>query len=158
MWNKKWLLSNLLALTLLICNSSAIAQVEWGDSLERYSAVFGRVFYDANGDGEYQDGEAGVGGVKLVSVQGDVVTTDQEGRYHLVLANTYFNGNFILKLDTKSLPEGYKVTTENPAIVRMSAGMTSQIDFGVVDEVELANTKAQEKAAKEAKKAESGKK
>lgn len=158
MWNKKRLLSNLLVFTLLIFNSGAIAQADWSDSLERDSAIFGRVFYDANGDGEFQEGEAGVAGVKLVSAQGDVVTTDQDGRYHLILTDSYFNGNFILKLDTKSLPEGYKVTTENPAIVRMSTGMASKINFGVIHEKEPTNTKVEDKTTTEVKKTESSKK
>ena len=39
--------------------------------------------------------------------------------------------NFILKLDTRSLPTGYRVTTENPRVMRMTPGKMSEINFGV---------------------------
>ena len=36
----------------------------------------------------------------------------------------------ILKLDTRSLPEGYIVTTENPRSVRLTAGKIAKLNFG----------------------------
>ena len=38
--------------------------------------------------------------------------------------------NFILKLDTSSLPTGYRLTTENPRVVRLTPGKMSEINFG----------------------------
>jgi len=38
--------------------------------------------------------------------------------------------NFILKLDARSLPAGFRVTTENPRVVRLTPGMMSEVNFG----------------------------
>ena len=39
--------------------------------------------------------------------------------------------NFTLKLDTRSLPAGYRLTTENPRTVRLTAGKMTELNFGV---------------------------
>lgn len=110
--------------------SHSVSQAELFDPTFETPTVFGRVFLDENQNGRYDSGEAGVGGVKLVSAQGEIITTDAEGRYSLPILNQ-IRGNYILKLDLKSLPKNYKITTENPAIVRLSPGMPSEINFGV---------------------------
>lgn len=92
--------------------------------------VFGRVFLDSNNNGDYDEGEEGVGGVKLMSIQGEVITTDIHGRYSLPILGQR-RGNYVLKLDTKSLPRNYRVTTDNPASVYLTSGMPAQINFGV---------------------------
>lgn len=38
--------------------------------------------------------------------------------------------NFIMKLDERTLPIGYRVTSENPRVIRLTAGRTSTLDFG----------------------------
>jgi hypothetical protein len=38
--------------------------------------------------------------------------------------------NFILKLDTRTLPTGFKMTTDNPRIVRLTGGKMSKLNFG----------------------------
>jgi hypothetical protein len=38
--------------------------------------------------------------------------------------------NFILKLDPRSLPSGYRLTTENPKVVRLTRGKLTKINFG----------------------------
>ncbi|MCK7509894.1 MAG: hypothetical protein MZV70_41605 [Desulfobacterales bacterium] len=64
----------------------------------------------ANG---YQDkGEPGLAGVRVVSARGLIATTDKYGRYHItcaVVPNENRGSNFILKLDERSLPSGYRV-------------------------------------------------
>lgn len=109
---------------------NSISHANFHDQTFETPTVFGRVFLDENRNGYYDDGEAGVGGVKLVSAQGEIITTDSDGRYSLPVLNQT-RGNYILKLDSKSLPKNYKITTENPAIVRLSPGMPSEINFGV---------------------------
>jgi large repetitive protein len=39
--------------------------------------------------------------------------------------------NFILKLDERSLPSGYRVTTENPRVQRLTRGKIAKFNFGV---------------------------
>ncbi len=77
-------------------------------------------------------GEPGIPGVRLVGVDGTIITTDQYGRYHVPCAMLPADGgsNFILKLDTRSLPSGYRLTTENPRVVRLTKGKMSKMNFG----------------------------
>ncbi|MDP8996094.1 MAG: hypothetical protein M3O03_03705, partial [Pseudomonadota bacterium] len=39
--------------------------------------------------------------------------------------------NFIMKIDPRTLPQGYKITTENPRVVRLTRGKMTEINFGV---------------------------
>jgi Outer membrane protein and related peptidoglycan-associated (lipo)proteins len=105
-----------------------------GDPLFDDSLIFGKVFLDVNRNGRQDKDEPGVGGVKLVTARGEIITTDEHGRYHLadVDGGRWERGtNFILKLDTRSLPQGLVTTTENPIVVRLSPGLPSRINFGV---------------------------
>ena len=38
--------------------------------------------------------------------------------------------NFFLKLDERSLPTGYRVTTENPRVMRLTSGIMTEMNFG----------------------------
>ena len=38
--------------------------------------------------------------------------------------------NFTLKVDTNSLPTGYRLTTENPRTMRVTAGILTEMNFG----------------------------
>jgi uncharacterized repeat protein (TIGR01451 family)/fimbrial isopeptide formation D2 family protein len=121
--------------------------------------VIGKVFEDHNGNG-YQDDpnrgspritdqdflggkggkaetprdltEKGIPGVRLATVDGLIITTDQNGLYSIPCASLPNDrgSNFIVKLDTRSLPTGYRMTTENPRVVRLTPGMMSEMNFG----------------------------
>ena len=104
--------------------------------------VIGKVFDDRNRDG-YQTppsgkngvadvGEPGIPGVRLAGVDGTIITTDTFGRFHVPCAMLPADrgSNFILKLDTRSLPAGYRITTENPRVVRLTRGKMTEINFG----------------------------
>jgi len=77
-------------------------------------------------------GEGGIPGVRLVTVDGLVITTDEFGRYSVPCAALPADGgdNFIIKLDPRSLPAGYSMTTENPRVTRVTPGMMSEVNFG----------------------------
>lgn len=124
--------------------------------------VIGKVFEDHNGNG-HQDPEAagaisnqdifdgkfggkaspaispqdlaedGVPNARLATVDGTVITTDQNGLFSVPCAMLPEDrgSNFILKLDERSLPAGYRVTTENPRVVRLTPGMMTEVNFGV---------------------------
>lgn len=97
------------------------------------SDVLGKVFDDRNGDGIQTAGEPGIAGVRLVTARGLVVTTDAFGRYHIAcpeLSHDMRGSNFILKIDERSLPTGFRVTTENPRVVRLTRGKFVEADFG----------------------------
>ena len=77
--------------------------------------------------------EPGLAGVRLVTVKGVLITTDKYGRFHVACADipdADIGSNFILKLDTRTLPTGFKMTTDNPRIVRLTAGKMSKLNFG----------------------------
>ena len=124
--------------------------------------VIGKVFNDRNGNG-HQDPEAagaisnqdifdgkfggkaspaispqdlaedGVPNARIATVDGTIITTDENGFFSVPCAMLPENrgSNFILKLDERSLPAGYRVTTENPRVVRLTPGMMSEVNFGV---------------------------
>jgi uncharacterized repeat protein (TIGR01451 family) len=77
--------------------------------------------------------EPGVPGVRLAGVDGTIITTDAFGRFHVPCAMLpqRHGSNFILKLDTRSLPAGWRVTTENPRVVRLTPGKMTEMNFGV---------------------------
>ena len=123
--------------------------------------VVGRVFDDLDGDG-HQDsfepgnnppgisdqtyrgakhgGEAGpevtqergLPGVRLVTLDGIVITTDGNGLFSVPCAALPAGrgSNFLLRLDTRTLPAGFGMTTENPRVMRLTPGMLVEMNFG----------------------------
>ncbi|MDJ0818452.1 MAG: SdrD B-like domain-containing protein [Desulfobacterales bacterium] len=97
--------------------------------------VIGKVFDDGNLNGRQDEGEIGLHGVRLVTVRGLIATTDEFGRFHITCAavpDEDRGSNFILKLDERSLPTGYRLTTENPRIQRITRGKMIRFNFGAV--------------------------
>ncbi|WP_152614450.1 SdrD B-like domain-containing protein [Pseudoalteromonas luteoviolacea] len=96
------------------------------------SDLMGKVFDDHNRNGMQDTGEPGLPAIRLATAQGLWITTDQHGRYHLACADiphAVRGGNFIVKLDERSLPSGYRVVSENPRVVRLTRGKSQQLDF-----------------------------
>src|SRR5690606_20105750 len=94
--------------------------------------LLGRVFQDRNRNGAIDDHEEGVAGVRLVAVEGTTITTDSEGRFHVTCADLpsrYSGSTFLLKLDPASLPTGFRILSENPRAVRLTAGKITRINF-----------------------------
>nr|WP_255682006.1 isopeptide-forming domain-containing fimbrial protein [Luteimonas sp. BDR2-5] len=78
--------------------------------------------------------ERGIPGVRIASVEGLLIETDQYGRYHLVdvWGGDWGHGrNFILKVDPATLPPGTGFTTPNPLVRRVTPGLPVRFDFGV---------------------------
>ncbi|MCB1756718.1 MAG: DUF11 domain-containing protein, partial [Gammaproteobacteria bacterium] len=78
--------------------------------------------------------EAGIPGVRLATVQGLVMETDQYGRYHLADMDYTERGRgtqFIVKVDPHTLPEGAEFTTENPRLLRVTTSVLNRINFGI---------------------------
>lgn len=79
--------------------------------------------------------ERGIPGVRVASVEGLLMETDQFGRYHLAGMNggQWERGrNFVLKVDPATLPAGSRFTTSNPLVRRITPGIPVRFDFGVV--------------------------
>jgi len=95
--------------------------------------VIGKVFDDANRNRVQDDGEVGLPGVTLVTDRGLAATTDAYGRYHITCAitpNENRGSNFVLKLDDRTLPSGYRMSMDQVAIRRATRGKALRIDFG----------------------------
>ncbi len=97
------------------------------------SDIIGKVFDDRNRNGYQDEGEPGLPGVRLATVKGLLVTTDPNGRFSVACADipdADIGSNFIMKLDPRTLPTGYRVTTENPRKVRLTRGKIVKLNFG----------------------------
>ena len=95
--------------------------------------VTGKVFNDTNRDGYQNDGEEGLSGVRLVTARGLAVTTDTFGRYHITCAitpNESRGSNFVLKLDDRTLPTGYRMSTRPVQVQRATRGKALKLNFG----------------------------
>jgi hypothetical protein len=95
--------------------------------------VTGKVFNDVNRNGIQDGGEDGLPGVRLVTPTGLQVTTDQYGRYQITCAITPQEGrgsNFVLKLDDRTLPGGFRMSTEPIQIQRATRGKALGVNFG----------------------------
>ncbi|MBB1088523.1 DUF11 domain-containing protein [Lysobacter sp. SG-8] len=78
--------------------------------------------------------ERGIPGVRIATVEGLLVETDQYGRYHLVGiegGNASRGRNFIMKIDPVTLPPGTEFVTDNPQVRRITPGVPVRFDFGV---------------------------
>ncbi len=95
--------------------------------------VTGKVFDDANRNGLQEDGELGLPGVRLVTARGLTATTDQYGRYHITCAVTpdeARGSNFVLKLDDRTLPSGFRMSTDQLQVKRATRGKALRFNFG----------------------------
>jgi len=103
------------------------------DPLFDCTDIIGKVFDDRNANGYQDQGEPGLKGARVVSARGITATSDAEGRYHVACAavpQMDIGSNFVLKLDERSLPSGYRVTTENPLTERLTRGKAVRMNFG----------------------------
>jgi hypothetical protein len=95
--------------------------------------VTGKVFNDANRNGRQDDGEEGLPGVRVVTTRGLEAITDRYGRYHITCAITpdeSRGSNIVLKLDDRTLPSGFRMSTNQMQIKRATSGKALKVNFG----------------------------
>jgi uncharacterized repeat protein (TIGR01451 family) len=103
------------------------------DTVFDCSDVIGKVFDDKNANGYQDEGEGGIPAVRIITPRGLLITTDAEGRFHVPCADipqADRGSNYVMKLDERTLPSGYRLTTENPRDVRLTRGKMEKINFG----------------------------
>ncbi len=103
------------------------------DPLFDCSDIIGKVFDDRNANGYQDQGEPGIPNVRVVTARGLLITTDAEGRFHVKCADIPQRdrgSNFVIKLDERTLPSGFRVTSENPRDVRVTRGKMVKLNFG----------------------------
>jgi large repetitive protein len=95
--------------------------------------VYGKVYNDVNRNGVQDNGEEGLPGVRVVTATGLEATTDPYGRFHITCAitpNEDRGSNFVLKLDDRTLPSGFRMSTDQMQIKRATRGKALKFDFG----------------------------
>lgn len=97
--------------------------------------ILGRVFVDKNFDGEQQPGEPGVPNSVVFMDDGNRITTDEDGLFHL---KCVLPGQRVGALDLTSLPgytlapNAYFIERNSPSrLVRLSPGGLVRMNFGV---------------------------
>jgi hypothetical protein len=71
--------------------------------------------------------------VRLVTARGLAATTDGAGRYHItcaVVPNESRGSNFVLKLDDRTLPSGFRSSTRPVQVLRATRGKALKVNFG----------------------------
>ena len=95
--------------------------------------VMGKVFNDYNRNGAQDGEETGLPGVRVMTARGLGATTDQYGRFHITCAITPRDGrgsNFLLKLDDRTLPSGYRLSTRQVQVKRATRGKALRFSYG----------------------------
>ncbi|WP_172634431.1 DUF11 domain-containing protein [Shewanella violacea] len=101
-------------------------------NLYRIKAVEPRYLWEIVIDniGVYEDG---IPGARLITTEGIKIETDEFGRYHVPdqWVTDKKGRNFLVKLDSDSLPTGMKVISENPKVKRISPYGLAKFNFSV---------------------------
>jgi uncharacterized repeat protein (TIGR01451 family) len=95
--------------------------------------VIGKVYNDSNRNGLQDGDEGGLPGVRVVTARGLAATTDAHGRYNITCAivpNENRGSNFVLKLDDRTLPSGFRASTRPVQVQRATRGKALRINFG----------------------------
>lgn len=129
--NQAW--ANAEVTTDTIANIGKATVILTSDPIFDCSDITGKVFDDTNINGYQDEGEQGLANVRIATARGQLITTDSNGRYHIACAevpNELRGSNFILKIDDRTLPSGYRITTENPRVTRLTRGKVNKVNFG----------------------------
>ena len=92
-------------------------------------AAIGKVWVDANGDGMQGAGEAGLANVDIWTEDGMVATTDSTGKFSF---SNVRPGRHAFRLDPRSVPDGYRLASEDIQLVDASGWTTPRVDFRLV--------------------------
>jgi hypothetical protein len=83
------------------------------------SSVAGVAFFDTNGNGVQDEGEAGLPGVKVVVDGGQTAITDANGRYTI---SGLRNGTHSVAVDRNATPKHLRLTSASPVAVIVPGG------------------------------------
>jgi uncharacterized repeat protein (TIGR01451 family) len=103
----------------------AWVQIRRAWPLETRIAI-GKIWVDANGDGVQRSGEAGLANVDVWTEDGQVATSDSTGKFSFTNVRP---GRHAFRIDPRSIPEGYRLATEDVQLVDMSGWTTPRVDF-----------------------------
>ena len=91
------------------------------------------VYQDENRNGFADADEAGISGARITAGQDTLLTSDVEGQFATPCMEVSRLGEvgMMFELDEATLPEGYHATTTNPVSLRVEAGGSGSVSFGV---------------------------
>lgn len=95
--------------------------------------VIGKVYDDHNRNGLQDNDEPGIPSARVVTARGLAATTDAYGRFHFtcpIVPREGRGSNFVLKLDDRTLPSGYRASTDLLQVRRATRGKTLRFNFG----------------------------
>ncbi len=98
------------------------------DSMFGQSTVIGKVFHDRNRSGKQEAGEEGMSYVNLYTEEGIMITTDENGMYHIPNMQP---GRHVLKIDAHTLPENTEFITEEAYLFKSTPGVMNKVNFAV---------------------------
>lgn len=134
-WKTLFVRTALILSVSVLTHSLSAAPQFVNDPVFNQATIIGTVFYDSNFNGSLDDGELGVPGARIASVTGLVLETDAYGRFYMPdnnINDARFGQNQLLKVDFYSLPQGARITSENPRLLRTSNTSLNKFNFGVV--------------------------
>ncbi|MGD0484395.1 MAG: OmpA family protein, partial [Gemmatimonadales bacterium] len=98
--------------------ATAFVRVRLGSPMETRAAI-GKVWVDENDDGEQEPGEPGVAGVDVWTQDGDVATTDAEGRFSFRNLPT---GRHAFRMDLSTVPADVRPAADAEADLEVRDG------------------------------------
>jgi fimbrial isopeptide formation D2 family protein len=104
------------------------------DAVLDLSTLIGKVYFDQNENGIQDKGEKGIVGVEIISITGERIAADDQGRFHLVTAAdsmTAVGETIVLKLKEDTLPDGAEVISDNPLIIKVRPGLMRKANFRI---------------------------
>jgi uncharacterized repeat protein (TIGR01451 family) len=87
-------------------------------------AVIGKVWLDLNDDGVQSGDEAGVGGLDVWTDDGEVATTDADGKFSFQNVRA---GGHAFRLDPTTVPADYRIATSDQIVALDAGGWTTPI-------------------------------
>ena len=92
-------------------------------------AAIGKVWVDASGDGVQQSGDAGLAGIDVWTEDGLVATTDATGKFSFTNLRP---GRHAFRVDPRSIPETYRLASDDVQLVDASGWTTPRVDFRLI--------------------------
>ncbi|MBN2120645.1 MAG: beta-propeller fold lactonase family protein, partial [Candidatus Omnitrophica bacterium] len=108
------------------------------DPIFDLGTVIGKVFIDSNNNGIQDNKEKGLQGARIITEEGIVITTDENGKYHIP---GLWPCDHLLKLDLRTVPKGYGLASRNPVVVHITEGLLSKVNFALTSQDKEAGQK-----------------
>lgn len=110
--------------------SIAWVKVRRGFAMQSRTLI-GKVYVDRNDNGKQDPGELGVASASIITADGQIITTDKEGRFSL---RDVRSGSHALRLDTLGLPGNLRLASasDEVIVVRTDGWTTPRVNFRLV--------------------------